>query len=138
MSRIVFCATEEGVQRQTRTLTERNGEPPRHLRSDRDVLDALLSLEVGRDVVALASTVVTGWRLPEGVEVGFDSDMDAEGVRELRARCESRGLRARAGEGFEVLMSPAEIGARVAELLSREVRDPFGPYTAAELGPEAA
>lgn len=138
MSRIVFCATDEGVRRQTEVLARRNGQPPRLLGADRDVLNAMLDLEIGRDVVARASTVVTGWRLPEGAEIGFDPDMYAEGLAPLRAQCEARAFRDDASALFEVVLGSADIDARVRRLLSREVRDPFGPHELSDLGPEAA
>lgn len=138
MSQVVFCATDEGVRRQTEILARRNGQPPRLLGADRDVLNAMLDLEVGRDVVARASTVVTGWRLPEGVEIGFDPDMYAEELGPLRAQCEARAFRAAAAPVCEVVLGPADFDSRIKGLLSREVRDPFGPHVILNLEPEAA
>jgi hypothetical protein len=138
MSRIIFCATDEGMRRQAEVLSRRNGEAPRLLRADQDVLNAMLDLEVGRDVVARASTVMTGWRLPEGAEIGFDPDMYAEGLAPLRAQCEARAYRDDAAPVFEVLIGSSGIDARVRGLLSRKVRDPFGPHEISDLGPEAA
>jgi len=69
MSRIMFCATSEGMRRQMREMTTPDGTTPRLLRSGKDVLEALLALEMGRDVVADARSVMTGWTLPDGVEV---------------------------------------------------------------------
>lgn len=138
MSRIIFCATDEGVRHQTEVLARRNGQHPRLLGADRDVLNAMLDLEVGRDVVARATTVMTGWRLPEGAEIGFDPDMYGEGLAPLRAQCEARAYRDDAAPVFEVVLGPAEIDARGRGLLSRAVRDPFGPHALSDLGPEAA
>jgi hypothetical protein len=138
MGRIIFCATDEGVRRQTEVLARQNGEPPRLLGADRDVLNAMLDLEIGRDVVARAATVMTGWRLPEGAEIGFDPDMYAEGRAPLRVQCEARAFRDDAAPVFEVVLGSAEIDARVSDLLGRKVRDPFGPHALSDLGPEAA
>lgn len=138
MSRIMFCGTPEGMRRQLHALTRPDGDAPRLLRSEKDVLDAILALEMGMDVVAEARTASTGWRLPEGVEIGFDEDMKGAGMEGLRAQCEARAHRLSPVPGLQrVTPQPAQSPGLVA-LLGYRVRDPFGPHEPAQATPEAA
>jgi hypothetical protein len=138
MSRIMFCATPEGMRRQVLNLTNPRGEVPQILKGGQDVLDAILALEVGRDVVADARSAATGWRLPEGVEIGFDPDM-AGGERQwLREQCEARALLiAPLSELIRVNLSKGPDDT-LSGFLRRKVVDPFGPHVPLEANPEAA
>ena len=134
----MFCATPEGMRRQVSALTSPDGDLPRLLRGGKDVLEALLALEMGMDVVAGARTTSTGWRLPEGGEIGFDADMMGAGMEGLRAQCEARAQRIAPAPGLQrVTPQPAPSEGLVA-LLSYRVRDPFGPHEPARAEPEAA
>ena len=138
MSRIMFCATPEGMRRQVRELTTPDGDLPRLLRSGKDVLEALLALEMGMDVVADARTTTTGWRLPDGVEIGFDPDMEGEANARLRAQCEGRGRELSPIPGLHRVTGMQEQAAQGVPRPPFRVIDPFGPHEPACAGPEAA
>lgn len=137
MSRIIFCATPEGMRRQVLNLTNPRGEVPQILKGGQDVLDAILALEVGRDVVADARSAATGWRLPEGVEIGFDSDMQGSEHRWLRDQCEERASRLSPDPDL-IRVNLSKGPDHLSGLLRRKVVDPFGPHVPQEAQPEAA
>jgi hypothetical protein len=126
MSRIIFCATPEGMRRQVRGLCATGEGEPHLLRNNKDVLDALLALETGRDVVADARSALTGWHLPEGVEIRFDEDMDGEENARLRDQCAARGGSLSPAPGLR-RVTPDEDN-RVLSFRWVPVRDPFGPH----------
>lgn len=132
----MFFATEAGMLRQEAALTQRNGVAPRRLTSDRDVLEALLALELGRDVVASVRSVATGWRLPEGVKIGFDAELDGEENAGLRAQCLARGAPIAPAPG----LSPFSLGPddRALPMLGVRVTDPFESPEPEQAEPEAA
>jgi hypothetical protein len=138
MSRIIFCATPEGIDRQIRALTTDQGDVPRVLRSGKDVLDAVLALEIGMDVVADARTTSTGWRLPEGIQIGFDPDMDGDRMTGLREQCEGRARPLSPLAGLHRVSAPHDPSAPIAANRPFRVIDPFGPHEPACAGPEAA
>ncbi len=138
MSRIMFCATPEGLRRQFLALTRPDGDAPRLLRGGKDVLEAMLALEMGMDVVADARAASTGWRLPEGVEIGFDEDMTGAGMAGLRAQCEARAHRIAPVPGLQRVTARPDRAPGLAELLTYRVRDPFGAHEPARAEPEAA
>lgn len=134
----MFCATPEGMRRQVRELTTPDGDLPRLLRSGKDVLEALLALEMGMDVVADARTTSTGWRLPEGVEIGFDADMMGTGMEGLRAQCEARAHRIAPVPGLQRVTPQQPQSEGLVALLAYRVRDPFGAHEPVQAEPEAA
>jgi hypothetical protein len=137
MSRIMFCATPEGVARQVSALTTPDGDVPRRLMGGKDVLDALLALEMGMDVVADARSTSTGWRLPEGVEIGFDPDMEGPENDALRAQCVSRAYRIAPNPGLRrVTLLPDPHDGFFSNLMVRVV-DPFGPHEPVQAPPAA-
>jgi hypothetical protein len=138
MSRIMFCATPEGMRRQVRALTRPDGDAPRLLLSGKDVLEAILALEIGMDVVADARTTSTGWRLPDGVEIGFDQDMDGDRKSGLREQCEGRSRPLSPLAGLHRVIAHQDKSARLPENRPFRVIDPFGPHEPALAGPEAA
>ena len=138
MSRIMFCATPEGMERQLEALTTPDGDLPRRLHGGKDVLDALLALEMGMDVVADARSAATGWRLPEGVEIGFDPDMEGAENDALRAQCLSRAHRIAPDPGLRRVTLPRDPDAGFLSKFMVRVVDPFGPHEPANSAPEAA
>ena len=134
----MFCATPEGMERQIKALTTPDGDVPRRLHGGKDVLDALLALEVGMDVVADARSAVTGWRLPEGVEIGFDPDMEGPENDALRAQCVSRSHRIAPDPGLRRVVMPRDAESRFLSNFRVRVVDPFGPHEPAVAAPEAA
>ena len=134
----MFCATPEGMLRQVRELTTPDGDLPRLLRSGKDVLEALLALEMGMDVVADARTATTGWRLPDGVEIGFDPDMEGDMNDRLRAQCEGRGRELSPIPGLHRVTGMQDQEAQGVPKKPFRVIDPFGPHEPACAGPEAA
>lgn len=138
MSRIMFCATPEGMRRQMRALTTPDGDAPRLLRGGKDVLEAILALEMGMNVVADARTASTGWRLPEGVEIGFDEDMTGAGMEGLRAQCEARAHRIAPVPGLQRVIPQTGQSPGPIVLTGYRVLDPFGPHEPARAEPEAA
>ncbi|WP_108127601.1 hypothetical protein [Gemmobacter caeni] len=138
MSRIMFCATPEGMRRQVRALTRPDGDAPRLLLSGKDVLEAMLALEMGMDVVADARAASTGWRLPEGVEIGFDPDMDGERMSRMREQCEGRARHLSPLAGLQRVSASPDNTAAIAASRPFRVIDPFGPHEPACAGPEAA
>lgn len=138
MSRIMFCGTPEGLRRQFLALTRPDGDAPRLLRGGKDALEAMLALEMGMDVVADARAASTGWRLPEGVEIGFDEDMTGAGMEGLRAQCEARAQRIAPVPGLQRVPPQPDRLPGLAELLTYRVRDPFGAHEPAQSTPEAA
>lgn len=138
MSRIMFCATPEGMDRQLKALTTPDGDLPRLLHGGKDVLDALLALETGMDVVADARSASTGWPLPEGVEIGFDPDMEGAENDALRAQCLSRAHRVAPDPGLRRVTLLHDPHAGFPSNLMIRVVDPFGPHEPANSAPEAA
>lgn len=134
MSRIMFCASEEGMRRQVEALTGQNGAAPRLLTSDRDVRDALLALELGRDVVATVRSVATGWRLPVGVRIGFDAELDGDENAGIRDLCLARA--APVTPALDPL--PVSLGRDDRDLFRVRVTSPFVPDEPALAAPEAA
>ena len=134
----MFCATSEGIQRQVKELTTPRGDAPRLLRSGKDVLEALLALEMGMDVVADARTTSTGWRLPDGVEIGFDADMMEAGMEGLRAQCEARAHRIAPVPGLQRVSPQPGQSPHPMVLIRYDVRDPFGAHEPVQAEPEAA
>jgi hypothetical protein len=138
MSRIMFCATPDGMRRQVSALTTTYGDVPLTLQGERGVLDAILALEMGANVVADARTTLTGWRIPEGVQVGFDPDMGGAENAALGARCLSRAIRIAPDPGLLRVTLPRDAGARPLSDLKVRVVDPFGPHEPAQAALDAA
>lgn len=86
MARLIFCMT---TARQRALIDDTEGTAPFALSKSRDIPDAISALENGRDVVAIADSVKTGWKAPIGTKLVMDPEMaiaSLETVHQVEAR----------------------------------------------------
>lgn len=138
MSKIMFCATPEGMARQVQEMKAQDGFSPRLLRGEKDVLEAILALEMGISVIADARTATTGLPLPEGVEIGFDADMMGAGMRDIRDQCAAQANRFAPVSGLQRVPLQTTPSEGLVTFLNYHVQDPFGAHEPAFASPEAA